>query len=85
MGSVVWLVMREVLLLLGLGLAAGIPAALGLGRFISAQLYGIEANDPWVAGSARTECSKSTVSQPHFRTAVDSTFTVDEPLRIDRV
>jgi predicted permease len=51
-GSVVWLVMREVLLLLGLGLAVGIPAALALGRFISAQLYGVKENDPWVAGIA---------------------------------
>jgi len=51
-GNVVWLVMREVLVLLGLGLIVGIPAALGLGRFVSAQLYGVEANDPWVAGFA---------------------------------
>jgi predicted permease len=51
-GSVVWLVMREVLLLLGLGLAVGIPAALALGRFVSAQLYGIKENDPWVAAGA---------------------------------
>jgi ABC-type antimicrobial peptide transport system permease subunit len=51
-GSVIWLVMREVLLLLGAGLAVGIPAALALGRFISTQLYGVKANDPWVAGIA---------------------------------
>jgi len=51
-GSVVWLVMREVLVLLGLGLAVGIPAALSLGRLVSAQLYGVQANDPWVAGIA---------------------------------
>jgi len=51
-GSVVWLVMREVLLLLGLGLAVGIPAALALGRFISAQLYGIKENDPLVGDMA---------------------------------
>lgn len=51
-GSVVWLVMREVLLLLGVGLAVGIPAALALGSLISAQLYGVKANDPWVAGFA---------------------------------
>jgi ABC-type antimicrobial peptide transport system permease subunit len=51
-GSVVWLVMREVVLLLGLGLAVGIPSALALGRFISAQLYGVKENDPWVAGIA---------------------------------
>src|SRR5262249_6459508 len=50
--SVVWLVMQEVLLLVGLGLAVGIPAALALGRFIAAQLFGVKANDPWVAGIA---------------------------------
>src|SRR4051794_27368445 len=47
---VIWLVMREVLLLLAIGLAIGIPAAMGLGRYISAQLYGIHGNDPWMAG-----------------------------------
>jgi ABC-type antimicrobial peptide transport system permease subunit len=41
--------MREVLLLLALGLAVGLPAAIGLGRFVASQLYGIEANDPWMA------------------------------------
>ena len=48
-GSVIWLVMREVLLLLAIGLAVGIPAAIGAGRYISAQLYGIQANDPFIA------------------------------------
>ncbi len=46
---VVWLVMREVLLLLGIGLAVGVPAAVLLGRFVSSQLYGIQPNDPWLA------------------------------------
>ena len=41
--------MKEVLLLLGIGLAVGVPAAIGLGRFVASQLYGIEANDPWMA------------------------------------
>lgn len=50
--SVVWMVMKEVLLLLGIGLAVGVPAAIVLGRLVSAQLYGIKANDPWVAASA---------------------------------
>lgn len=50
-GSVIWLVMREVLLLLAIGLGVGIPAAMGLGRYVAAQLYGIEAHDPFIAGS----------------------------------
>ena len=49
--GVIWMVMREVLLLLSIGLAIGIPAAMALGRFVSAQLYGIEARDPWIAGA----------------------------------
>jgi predicted permease len=50
-GGVLWLVMREVLVLLAIGLALGIPAAIGAGRFVSSQLYGIEPNDPWIAVS----------------------------------
>ncbi len=50
-GLVLWLVMREVLVLLVIGLAVGVPAALGLGRFVATQLYGIQPNDPWIAGS----------------------------------
>jgi predicted permease len=49
-GLVIWMVMREVLLLLSIGLLVGIPAAMALGRLVSAQLYGIQPNDPWMAG-----------------------------------
>jgi ABC-type antimicrobial peptide transport system permease subunit len=34
---------------LSIGLAIGVPAAIGLGRFVAAQLYGIKASDPWIA------------------------------------
>ena len=43
------MVMKEVLTLLAIGLAVGLPAAIGLSRFVAAQLYGIDANDPWMA------------------------------------
>jgi predicted permease len=49
--GVIWMVMREVLVLLAIGLAVGVPAAIGLGRYVSSQLYGIQPNDPWIAGS----------------------------------
>jgi predicted permease len=48
-GGVLWLVMREVVVLLAIGLAIGVPAAIGSGRFVSAQLYGVQPNDPWMA------------------------------------
>lgn len=44
-GSVLWLVIREVLVLVAIGLAMGIPAALLAGRFVASQLYGVEPVD----------------------------------------
>ena len=46
---VIWLVMREVFVLLALGLAVGIPAALALGRYVASQLHGIDGRDPAIA------------------------------------
>src|SRR2546425_8244710 len=51
-GSVIWLVMREVIVLTSIGFAIGIPAALALGRYVAAQLYGIPPHDPLMAGAA---------------------------------
>ena len=48
-GLVVWLVMREVLLLVGIGLVIGVPAAMGLGGYVGSQLYGIRGHDPAMA------------------------------------
>jgi predicted permease len=48
-GGVLWLVMREVVVLLAIGLAIGVPAAIGAARFVSTQLYGVQPNDPWMA------------------------------------
>ncbi len=45
-GDVLWLVLREVLALTGIGIAAGLPIAWGLTGFVKAQLYGITPNDP---------------------------------------
>jgi predicted permease len=47
---VIWMVMREVLLLLAIGLAIGVPAAMALGQYVAAQLYGIKPHDPAIAG-----------------------------------
>jgi ABC-type antimicrobial peptide transport system permease subunit len=44
-GSVVWMVMREVLLLAAIGVAVGMGAAWAATRFIQAQLFGIQATD----------------------------------------
>jgi predicted permease len=49
-GFVIWMVMREVLLLLAIGLAVGIPSAMALGGYVGSQLYGIQPHDPMIAG-----------------------------------
>ena len=43
--DVVWLVMKEVLLLAGIGIAIGLPSAWALTQFAKSQLYGIQPND----------------------------------------
>jgi len=45
-GNVIWLVMREVLLLAGIGILIGLPAALAVSRLLASQLFGIAPNDP---------------------------------------
>jgi predicted permease len=44
--TVVWMVMRDVLLLVAVGIAIGVPAAIALSRVVAAQLYGLSAHDP---------------------------------------
>src|SRR5262249_54098860 len=49
-GRVIWIVMREVLILLGIGLAVGVPTAMFLAKYVSTQLYGLQPRDPIIAG-----------------------------------
>jgi ABC-type antimicrobial peptide transport system permease subunit len=53
-GVVVWLVMREVLLLLTIGVIIAVPAAYGLGKYVSAQLFGVRPADLTTAALALT-------------------------------
>jgi len=44
-GNILGMVLRESLFVVAGGIAAGIPAALACGRYVSSQLYGLKAND----------------------------------------
>ena len=44
-GDVLWLVMKDVVVLAGIGIAVGLPAAWALTRLVKSQLYGIQPND----------------------------------------
>jgi ABC-type antimicrobial peptide transport system permease subunit len=51
--EVLWMVMRESLILLGLGFVAGLPAALAADRLVSKMLFGLRPTDPLsLAGAA---------------------------------
>lgn len=49
---VIWLVMQEVIVLVGIGIIVGLAAALGLTRFVQSQLFGIQSTDPLTLGLA---------------------------------
>ena len=51
-GNVLALVLRRALLLVGLGLAIGVPVALIAGRLMRSQLYGVRTYDPLTIGIA---------------------------------
>lgn len=44
-GQILWMIMKEVFLLLGIGLAAGVPSAYFLSRYVSSQLFGVRPTD----------------------------------------
>jgi len=44
--DIIWMVLRESLSLVAIGVAIGVPAALGAARLISSQLFGLNPSDP---------------------------------------
>ncbi|MDW5266194.1 MULTISPECIES: ABC transporter permease [Acidobacteriaceae] len=46
LGGVLWMIMKESLLLLAIGIAIGVPVTLAAGRTIQSQLFGLNATDP---------------------------------------
>jgi predicted permease len=52
-GAVLWLVLKEVTLMVAVGVAVGLPLALALSRLVQAQLFALSAHDPFaLAGAA---------------------------------
>ena len=45
-GRVIWMVLREVCVLVAIGLAIGLPTALGTSRFVESFLFDMKPNDP---------------------------------------
>jgi len=51
-GQVLWMVMRETSILVGIGLAVGVPAAYLLSSYVASALYNVKPNDVWTIVSA---------------------------------
>ncbi len=51
-GSIIWMVLREVLVLIGVGLMIGVVAVWQTTAFLGSFLFGLKPNDPWTLGSA---------------------------------
>ena len=61
-GRIRSMVMREMLWILGIGLAVGVPAALGLVRYTESQLYGVKAYDAVVVAGAMLALAATAVA-----------------------
>jgi predicted permease len=61
-GSIRWMVMREMLWILGIGLVIGVPAALMLARYTESQLYGVKAFDAVVVAGAMLALAATAVA-----------------------
>jgi predicted permease len=50
--EVLWMVIRQVLILLSAGVAIGIPVAWACSQLVSSMLFGLKGTDPWTIGGA---------------------------------
>ncbi len=50
--QVLWMILRQVVVLAGVGLVIGVPATIAVGRFVSTFLYGVAPKDPVTLSAA---------------------------------
>ena len=53
-GPIVWMVLRQVIVMAAVGLAISVPIALGTSKFVGSLLFGMKPNDPLALGLAVT-------------------------------
>jgi predicted permease len=52
--QVLWMVLRQSLIVSAIGVALGVPAAIGAARMLTSMLFGLTPSDPWSFGVAIT-------------------------------
>ena len=70
-GDVLWMVLRESLVLVAAGTLPGLAAAWGLTRFISTMLYGLKPSDPLTIAAATLVMIAA--ARPWLRTCLPAT------------
>jgi len=50
--TVIWMVLRDVLMMAITGMAIGLPAALGASKLLESLLFGVKPSDPWALAAA---------------------------------
>jgi predicted permease len=65
-GGVLWLVLKESMVLLGIGIAIGIPAALAATRLLQSQLFGLGPHDPVTFAAAVISVAVVTLLAAYF-------------------
>ena len=71
-GTVVWLILRETLILLAIGAALGAAAAMALARIVAHSMYGVSTADPLtisLAAATLTVVAMAAASIPALRAA----------------
>jgi predicted permease len=65
-GGVLWMVIRESLILLGIGIALGLPATLAAARAVQAGLFGLSPSDPSTLIAAVSVIAAVTLAAAYF-------------------
>jgi predicted permease len=65
-GGVLWMVLKESLWLLGIGISIGVPVTLGVTRIIQSQLFGLHSYDPLTVVAAILMIAVVTVLAAYF-------------------
>jgi hypothetical protein len=82
-GTIRRMVMREMLWMLGGGLAVGVPAALELARYTKSQLYGVETSDAMVVACASAALAVTAAAAAYIPARRASRITPIRALRYD--
>lgn len=79
----IWLVLRDALRMIGLGIAIALPSVWALGRLVESQLYGVAPTDAATIAAATAVLCAATVGAALIPARRASTLNPTEALRFE--